>query len=427
MKVIVVAGRMSNWKRARPARAENALPQVGLSVLSSGMNDISNDSFFASVPVFDQFEGVTDTNNYRRLPDDWVLAVADIVGSTQAIMDGRYKDVNMAGASVISAVLNALGKGDYPFVFGGDGAIVALPGSMEAAARDALAAAQRWAEEDLQLTLRIALVPISDIRREGLDVRVARYSASPFVSYAMFAGGGGSWAEKQMKEGNYAIEPAPAGARPDLTGLSCRWNPIESSNGEIASIIAVPGERGVTPEFRQLVSDVVAISTEQSRDAHPVPADGPALGFSLKGINREVRATAPHAGRLRQRIIIMLQIALTVVLHKLNLKFGSFDARLYKRDVAGNSDFRKFDDGLKMTLDIDAHRLGLIRTLLEKAQADGIARYGLHSQTSALMTCFVPTPLSRDHMHFIDGASGGYAVAASQITGKTLSIDEVTP
>jgi hypothetical protein len=391
------------------------------------MNDIPSDAFFASVPVFEQFEGVTDTSNYRRLPDDWVLAVADIVGSTQAIMDGRYKDVNMAGASVISAVLNALGQGDYPFVFGGDGAMVALPGSLEVAARKALAAAQRWAEEDMKLTLRIALVPVSDIRLEGLDVRVARYSASPFVTYAMFAGGGTSWAERQMKDGRYIVEPAPAGTRPDLTGLSCRWNPIESRNGEIVSIIAVPGEQGVTPAFRQLVTDVVAISGEQSRDGHPVPADGPALGFSIKGINKEARATAPAGGRLRQRLSIVMQIGLTVLLHKLNLKFGTFDARRYKRDVAGNSDFRKFDDGLKMTLDIDAHRLSLIRALLEKAQADGVARYGLHSQTSALMTCFVPTPLSRDHMHFIDGASGGYAVAASQISGKTLSIDEVTP
>jgi hypothetical protein len=37
------------------------------------------------------------------------------------------------------------------------------------------------------------------------------------------------------------------------------------------------------------------------------------------------------------------------------------------------------------------------------------------------MTCFVPTPIARDHIHFIDGAAGGYAVAASQITGKSLS------
>jgi hypothetical protein len=305
--------------------------------------------------------------------------------------------------------------------------LVALPGALETAARKALAAAQRWAEEDLKLTLRIALVPVSDIRLEGLDVRVARYSASPFVTYAMFAGGGTSWAEAQMKDSRYRIEPAPAGTRPDLTGLSCRWNPIESRHGEIVSIIAVPGERGITPEFRKLVNDVVAISAEQGRDGHPVPAEGPALGFSVKGINREARATAPFGGRLRQRLSIMLQIGLTVFLHKFNLKFGNFDARRYKRDVAGNSDFRKFDDGLKMTVDIDAQRLNLIRDLLEKAQADGVARFGLHSQTSALMTCFVPTPLSRDHMHFIDGASGGYAVAASQISGKTLSIDEVTP
>ena len=87
-----------------------------------------NDDFFDTLPVFVHFEGVADTGNYKPLPDDWVLATADIVGSTKAIKAGRYKAVNMAGASVISAILNALGKRNYPFVFGGDGALVALPG-----------------------------------------------------------------------------------------------------------------------------------------------------------------------------------------------------------------------------------------------------------------------------------------------------------
>ena len=195
------------------------------------MSAVSNDQFFASVPVFAEFEGVANTGNYRPLPEDWILALADIVGSTQAIEDGRYKDVNMAGASVISAVLNAVGKGDYPFVFGGDGALIALPASQEDAARQALAAVQAWVKEDLDLTLRAAIVPVADIRKEGLDVRVARYSASPYVTYAMFAGGGNSWAERQMKDGKYAIDPAPPGTRPDLEGLSCRWNPIAAENG----------------------------------------------------------------------------------------------------------------------------------------------------------------------------------------------------
>ena len=116
-----------------------------------------------------------------------------------------------------------------------------------------------------------------------------------------------------------------------------------------------------------------------------------------------------------------------MVCYRLGIPLGRFDARRYKRDVAGNSDFRKFDDGLKMTVDVDAEHLKRIETLLEAARAKGIARYGLHRQASALMTCFVPTPISRDHMHFIDGASGGYAVAASRMTGKSLSGVAVTP
>ncbi|MBA1347148.1 DUF3095 domain-containing protein [Rhizobium sp. WYCCWR 11146] len=391
------------------------------------MKTVTDEDFFAEVPLFTEFEGVTDAANYRPLPDGWVLALADIVGSTQAIDAGRYKDVNMAGASVISAVLNSVGKGDYPFVFGGDGALIALPGSLAAAARDALAAAQVWVEEDLGLMLRIAIVPVADTRAEGLDVRVARYSASPYVTYAMFWGGGTSWAERQMKVGRYGIARAPAGTRPDLTGLSCRWSPIDARNGEIVSIIAVPGEGRPGREFQELVSGIVAITTEQNRDSHPVPADGPDLAFSLHGINREAKATAPPRRRLWQKLFIFLQLGITVACYRLGIPLGSFDARRYKRDVADNSDFRKFDDGLKMTIDVDAEHLKRIETLLQQAQAKGVARYGLHRQSSALMTCFVPTPIARDHIHFIDGAAGGYAVAASQITGKSLSAVSVMP
>ena len=45
------------------------------------------------------------------------------------------------------------------------------------------------------------MVPVAAAREAGQDVRVARFQASEFVTYAMFAGGGASWAEKQMKAG----------------------------------------------------------------------------------------------------------------------------------------------------------------------------------------------------------------------------------
>jgi hypothetical protein len=71
-----------------------------------------------------------------------------------------------------------------------------------------------------------------------------------------------------------------------------------------------------------------------------------------------------------------------------------------------------------MTIDIDGERLRRIETLLEKASESGIVQYGLHRQDSALITCFVPTPRERDHIHFIDGATGGYAMAASNLKAK---------
>ena len=37
------------------------------------------------------------------------------------------------------------------------------------------------------------------------------------------------------------------------------------------------------------------------------------------------------------------------------------------------------------------------------------------------MTCIVATPLQRDHIHFVDGASGGYAMAAANLKAKVVA------
>jgi hypothetical protein len=380
----------------------------------------SNETFFSSLPAFADFQGVTDGGNYHPLPDDWAIVTGDIVDSTGAIASGRYKAVNMAGAGIISAVLNAVGHQDLPFVFGGDGALVAVPASGVEKARAAVAAVRTWTRDEMALEMRAAVVPIKDIRAAGLDVRVARFSVSDQASYAMFTGGGGSWAETQMKKGLYSVDAAPSTERPDLTGLSCRWNPIESRHGEIVSIIAVPEAGGDPQAFRKLVADVVMLVAGQERGGHPVPANGPKAGLTRQGLEFEASARAPAGQRLKPRIMILAQYWLAKFLDRFKITLGEFDPERYKRDVAANSDFRKFDDGLKMTIDVDAARLSRIEARLQQAADAGICRYGLHRQDAALITCFVLTPMKRDHMHFIDGAAGGYALAATHLKGKAV-------
>src|SRR4051812_25060793 len=186
----------------------------------------SGESFYGSIPVFRGFTSLMDPALYSPLPDDWSIGVADIVDSTKAIAAQRYKAVNMAGAAVIAAVTNALEGREFPFVFGGDGASFAVsPDDLESA-REALAATARWVQDDLNLSMRVALVPVAALRAQGLDVRVARFGASANVSYAMFSGGGLSWADAALKRGQFAVPMAPPGGQPDLTGLSCRFEEI---------------------------------------------------------------------------------------------------------------------------------------------------------------------------------------------------------
>jgi hypothetical protein len=56
--------------------------------------------------------------------------------------------------------------------------------------------------------------------------------------------------------------------------------------------------------------------------------------------------------------------------------------------------------------------------VLADAAAAGTCRYGIHRQEAALMTCIVPSSLDRDHVHFVDGASGGYAMAAAMLKAR---------
>src|SRR5258705_2547921 len=249
------------------------------------------DIFYGSIPVFRGFGRLRDPAMYSPLPDDWTVGVADIVESTKAIAQASYKAVNMAGAAVIAAVTNALEGREFPFVFGGDGASFAVsPDDLERA-RDALAATATWVRDDLNLMMRVALVPIAAIRAQGLDVRVARFGPSPNLSYAMFSGGGLGWAQAAMKRGEFAVPVAPSGTQPDLTGLSCRFEEMPSVRGVILSVLVVPASGADPAGSRKLIEDIVAL-VERSPDAgRPVPLGGPALRWPPAGV--EFQAPPP--------------------------------------------------------------------------------------------------------------------------------------
>ncbi|QPF91167.1 DUF3095 domain-containing protein [Bradyrhizobium commune] len=371
-------------------------------------------SFYGSIPVFRGFTSLMEPRLYSPLPDDWSIGVADIVDSTKAIAAQRYKAVNMAGAAVIAAVTNALEGREFPFVFGGDGASFAVaPDDLESA-REALAATATWVREDLDLKMRVALVPVSAIRAQGLDVRVARFGPSANLSYAMFSGGGLAFADAAMKRGEFAVTEAPAGTQPDLSGLSCRFEVMPASRGLILSVLVMPA-RGADPlEFRKVIEDIIHLVERSPEGGRPVPPQGPPLTWPPKGLDYEARAT--RGGPLfKRRAGVLAYTLFAYLIMRFDIKVGGFAPKLYKQQVVENSDFRKYDDGLRMILDCTPQLERALTDRLAAAARDGIVRYGLYPQDAAMMTCFTPSALRSDHVHFIDGARGGYASAATAL------------
>jgi hypothetical protein len=373
----------------------------------------ASDDFYANLPVFADFTLVTDETCFRPLPDGWMVGVADVVQSTKAIAENRYKAVNMAGAAVIVAITNALVGRDFPFVFGGDGASFAVAGADAEAARQALAETATWVNEDLDLTLRIGMVPVADIRAQGHGVRVARYALSPNIAIAMFSGGGLAFADAAMKRGEIALSPAPPGAHPDLSGLSCRYELIPSQRGQVLSLVVAPGPKATPASFRAAVEAITRI-VEQTPDAsRPLPGQGMKMKWPPAGYDLEARASRKAGESVGARKVKVLALTLMVflIMH-FKLRVGRFIPEKYENELIENSDFRKFDDSLRMVLDCTPELAAEIEDYLKAAAADGVVRYGTHRQEAAMMTCFAPNPANPNHVHFIDGADGGYATAA---------------
>jgi hypothetical protein len=100
---------------------------------------------------------------------------------------------------------------------------------------------------------------------------------------------------------------------------------------------------------------------------------------------------------------------------------GGFEGESYRAELVENTDFRKFDETLRMVLDVSDLEIDELLSHLEGEHEQGLLVYGLHRSKSALMTCFVRA-YRGNHVHFVDGSDGGYALAAKALKAQLAEI-----
>lgn len=388
----------------------------------------SSENFYSDLAPFSKFSELTKNEHYRPVPQDWWIIVTDIVGSTKAIEQSRYKDVNLLGASSIVAILNQLKGRQIPFVFGGDGATVLIHDSDLAVVRPALLGTQRLARDVFSMELRTGLVPVMEVLKRGATIEVGKFAISNESCIATIRGGGLQLAERLIKNplpefDRYRVvqlkDEIPD--RANFEGLSCRWNPIKAQKGEIMSLLvmSIAQEKAASTRIYQ---DVIAFleSVLDEAESRPVTPEKIDRGVSLSNLIKEMRIQAMGQSplvHLKHLLSILIEVAVMRVLMWTGAKVkGWFTAEGYIRDLSANTDFQKFDDMVRMVRDCTKDQREKILAGLEKMKIERSIVYGAHFSNEALMTCLVFQ--LDNHIHFVDGGGGGYALAAKQLKAQ---------
>jgi hypothetical protein len=378
--------------------------------------------FYAELPALDKFIDLANPDNYHDAPDDWYVLVSDITGSTKAIAAGRYKEVNLLGASSIIAVLNAINFRAIPFVFGGDGASLLVPPDCLQQGRTALIGVRNLARSGFGMELRVGAVPVETIKKK-YPLKVAKFQLTSTYSQASFMGGGITYAADLLKANSlYQFAAVNDHIPANLEGLECRWQEVQNTQGQTLSlIIQAVASGGETNEavYGEVLQEIAHIYRDVET-YHPIATAALQLTFNPRKLFAEIKARAA-SNSLWHRFLYLLKILLEnllgVIFMKFGWKVGGVDWGKYRIEVQTASDYQKLDDMLRMVIASNPEHTQKLIEYLDKRSRNGQLVYGMHISDRALLTCLI---LDRrdQHFHLVDGANGGYTVAAEELKEK---------
>jgi hypothetical protein len=204
--------------------------------------------------------------------------------------------------------------------------------------------------------------------------------------------------------------------------LRCPWQDIPSQHGEILSLI-VMALTSTSQQESQIYQDVLEqINTIYGEAINFKPVGIESLRFALRSqiLYKEAQVLYQAKSWLHKQIYLWIR-QLSILLINFSILLAIKNGKTYKASLIADSDYQKFDDTLRMVISGNAAQREKLIGYLEKQYQEGKLVYGFHVSDRALMTCLVSESQDR-HIAFIDGADGGYALAAKVLKEKLMSI-----
>jgi Protein of unknown function (DUF3095) len=195
----------------------------------------------------------------------------------------------------------------------------------------------------------------------------------------------------------------------DLSGLSCRWAPLQSQHGKMLTLI-IHGADDPGAVFAEVMR--LAEQDGDPRAARPetLRADWPPQDFML-----EARARCRGGWLPWWALRVLAETLVARLVLARGKPVGGFDPQRYKQEIRSNTDFCKHDRTLCFVIDCALPRIEAMRQHVENCATAQRFDWGMHVSDTALMTCLVTSETEGLHVHFVDGGGGGYTTAAVQL------------
>lgn len=376
--------------------------------------------FYRDLPEAPSFGAVFTEDYFKPLPPSWFIATTDVVNSTTAIADGRYRDVTIAGTLGTIALANHLGSLDFPFFFGGDGMVFLIPPGEDGAAEDLLFQTQEMVHKMAGLDLRYAVFPAGDIFARGGVMEIGKVRVSPRYVQAVGRGSGFTMIDTRIREATKKPERHSI-ATADFNGFTCRWKDINSSPGSVIAIIVESTDPASIAPL-ETVHAILRTHLARTPGAHPVAIPQQYTTARGAGVRLEGRVKSGQRRGLRyagSRVQMALEVMIvrTALVTGIPIRAIGKDLRAVREENQVNADIQKLDGTLKAVLSLPQRETTALLRELERLHAAGLIRYGYHQSDRAIMTCMVHVNRN-DEVHFIDAADGGYAQAALMLKSQ---------
>lgn len=386
------------------------------------MSSNNTDQFYTDLSLYEIAVNklLAKTEVFEEVPDDWQIIITDIKGSTQAVKDGLHQEVNLIATGTIIAALNIAWTYNIsiPFFFGGDGATLLVPSSLLNPIMQALNEHRRNSATLFDLPLRVGHVPVKEVYQNGRHLSIAKVKISDIYSIPVVLGNGLRYAESLIKGPDFnEYIPNLPNSMLDLEGMECRWDKIEppkNSNEIVCLLVDVQNEDKHATVFKQVLDQVDAIYGSQS-DRNPISVPKLKLQATIGKVSREMRI---KIGRFD--LSYLIKNWLGTLFGKLYFRHYE-SGQAYLQTLVALSDTLVLDGRINTVISGTAKQRALLVQALDDIEKQGHMKYGLHVSPKSVLSCYVRDRQDQ-HIHFVDGAEGGYTKAAGVLKQKLRTL-----